>query len=155
MNETVNQETATEPEKTFTQDEVNSIIAERIGRERAKYEGYEDLKAKAEKLDEIEAANKTELEKANEKAAQLEAELKTIKEAEKLRQIREEVAKETNIPVHLLTGNTKEECEQQAAAIAEFAKPSPYPAVKDGGEISNLNKVSTREQFAAWTNKVF
>lgn len=152
-NETVKQETATE--KTFTQDEVNGIIAERISRERAKYEGYEDFKAKAEKLDEIEAANKTELEKANERAAQLESELKTIKEAEKLRTIREEVAKETNIPVHLLTGTTKEECEEQATAIAEFAKPSPYPAVKDGGEVSNVNKTSTRQQFAEWTSKVF
>lgn len=155
MNETVNQETVTESEKTFTQSEVNNIIAERIGRERAKYEGYEDFKAKAERLDEIEAANKTELEKANERAAALEKELSEIKEAESLRLIREDVAKNTGIPAHLLTGKTKEECEAQATAIADFAKPAPYPTVKDAGEINNVGKPSTREQFAEWTEKVF
>ena len=155
MNETVNQETVTESEKTFTQSEVNNLIAERIGRERAKYEGYEDFKAKAERLDEIEAANKTELEKANERAAALEKELSEIKEAESLRLIREDVAKNTGIPAHLLTGKTKEECEAQATAIADFAKPAPYPTVKDAGEINNVGKPSTREQFAEWTEKVF
>lgn len=157
MSETVNQEKNATPEtpKTFTQEEVNNIIAERIGRERAKYEGFEELKAKAEKLDEIEAANKSELEKANEKAAKLESELKAIKEAEAVRGIRENVAKETGIPANLLTGNTKEECEAQAAAIADFAKPAPYPVIKDGGELNNVGKSSTKQQFEEWTKQVF
>ena len=148
------QETATE-EKTFTQAEVNSFLKKEKEKMLAKYEGFEDYKAKAEKLDEIEAANKSELDKANEKAERLEKELNAIKEAEKLREIKETVAKETGIPAHLLTGATEEECKAQAAAIAEYAKPTPYPAVKDGGEISNMNKTSTRQQFAEWTNQVF
>lgn len=156
MIETVNQETkATEPTKTFTQDEVNNIVAERIGRERAKYEGFEDFKAKAEKLDKMEAANKTELEKANERAAKAESKLKAIEEAEKIRAIREEVAKETGVPVHLLTGNTKEDCTAQAAAIADYAKPAPYPTVKDGGEMGGAIKPTARQQFADWANSNF
>lgn len=48
----------------FTQDDVNRIVAERLARESKKFEGFDDLKAKAEKYDAIAAENATELEKA-------------------------------------------------------------------------------------------
>ena len=47
MEETVNQET-TAAEKTFTQSELDSIVADRLRRERSKYEGFDEIKAKAE-----------------------------------------------------------------------------------------------------------
>lgn len=147
--------TTTTEDKTFTQAEVNSFLKKEKEKLLAKYEGFEDFKAKAEKLDEIEAANKTELEKANEEVEKLRKQLDEIKTAETVRAVRENVAKETGIPAHLLTGKTKEECEAQAAAIADFAKPAPYPTVKDGGEINNIGKSTTRQQFADWTEKVF
>lgn len=149
------QENVTPEPKTFTQEEVNSFLAKDRKQMAEKYADYEALKEKASRLDEIEAANKSELEKATEKAVRLESELKAIKEAEAIRGIREEVAKNTGIPAHLLTGNTKEECEAQATAIADFAKPAPYPSIKDGGEINNVGKPTTRQQFAEWTNQIF
>lgn len=54
----------TEPTQTFDQAAVDRIVAERLERERRKYEGFDDLKAKAKRFDEIEAENATELEKA-------------------------------------------------------------------------------------------
>lgn len=54
-----------------SQDDLNKIIAERV--RRAKPGDYEDLKAKAARLDEIEAASKSELDKANERAAEAQA----------------------------------------------------------------------------------
>ena len=149
------QDNATPEPKTFTQEEVNSFLAKDRKQMAEKYSDYEELKQKASRLDEIEAANKSELERANEKAAQLESELKAIKEAEAVRIIRDDVAKETGIPAHLLTGSTKEECEAQAAAIADYAKLTPYPAVKDAGEINHIGKPTTREQFAEWSQQVF
>ena len=77
-----------------------------------------------------------------------------MKKAESIREIREEVAKETGIPAHLLTGATEEECKAQAAAIADYAKPSPYPAIKDAGEVNNVGKATTRQQFADWASKM-
>ena len=44
MAETVNQEQNTEPEKTFTQAELDAIVGDRLKRERAKYADYSDLK---------------------------------------------------------------------------------------------------------------
>lgn len=55
-----------------SQDELNRIIGERV--KRAKPADYDELKAKAARLDEIEQANKSEIEKANDRVAKAEAE---------------------------------------------------------------------------------
>ena len=59
--------------RTFTQEELNAIIAERVGRERAKYGDYDDLKAAADQLKQLEDAQKTELENAQAAQARAEA----------------------------------------------------------------------------------
>ena len=157
MSETVNQvetnATATE-EKTFTQDELNNILSDRIKREREKYSGYEELKEKAAKLDQIEEASKSEIQ-MTEKASKLEAELKQMKKAESIREMRAKVSQETGIPANLLTGETEEDCQAQAEAIKAFAKPSGYPAVRDAGEVANTSKGTTAQQFAEWFNNNF
>ncbi len=55
------------PPKTFTQAELDRIVQDRVARVKsAAPADYDDLKAKATRLDEIEAANKSELERAQE-----------------------------------------------------------------------------------------
>ena len=79
MAETVHQEPTTpaaegqQPERTFTQAEMNAIISDRLSRERSKYADYDDLKAKAQQFDAAQEAGKTELQKANEKACTAQA----------------------------------------------------------------------------------
>lgn len=51
-----------EPDKAFTQADVDRIVADRV--KRAKPADYDDLKAAAKRLADIEAANATDLEKA-------------------------------------------------------------------------------------------
>ena len=160
MNETVNQETATIEEATteerrFTQAELDKVVADRLARERQKYEGFSELKEKAAKYDELEAASKTELQKATEKAERLEKELASLKKAEEVRTIKTKVATETGVPVGLLTGTTEEECKAQADAILNFAKPQSYPTLKDSGEVNNVGKPTTKQQFAEWANQAF
>ena len=137
-------------ERTFTQAELNAIVQKRLGEQASKYENYEELKAKAQKFDEIEEQGKSELQKANEKASALEKELESMKQANTVREIREEVAKELGVPARLLNGKTKEECEAQAKDLLEFAKPNSYPKVKDGGEVRSTGGSKTRDQFASW-----
>lgn len=55
-----------------TQEDLDRVLGDRLKRERAKFADYDELKAKAARLDELEAANKSELEKANERAAEAE-----------------------------------------------------------------------------------
>ena len=152
-NETVNQEVeqATEQaEKTFTQSELDQIIGERLKREREKYPDYDALKEKAAKLDQIEEDAKSELQKATERADKLQAELSAIKHREEVRTVREAVSTKYGIPVNLLSGETEEACAEQAKALIDFKASAPYPTVKDGGEIQNAIKGSTRQQFAEW-----
>lgn len=61
------------------QDELNAALKDRLGRERAKYADYNDLKTKAAELDQIKAANQTEAEKTAERIAKLEQELDTTR----------------------------------------------------------------------------
>lgn len=157
MAETVNQENTTsteqQPERTFTQSEMNAIISDRLNRERAKYADYDALKAKADQFDAAQEAGKTELQRANETAARLQAQVDSLTKANTLRDLRGRVAADTGVPSELLTGETEEDCKAQAAAILKFAKPG-YPNVRDGGDPARKVTGSTRDQFAAWAESV-
>lgn len=132
-----------EPSTTFTQQQVNDLIAREKGKIQARYEGYDDLKAKAARLDEIEAENATEIEKANRaktKAEQDAAEAKT-------KLLRYEVAQEKEVPaklVPLLTATDKESLEAQADLILENAKPAE-PSF-DGGAREPAPEPKTPEE---------
>lgn len=155
--ETVNQDNqaTTNTGKTFTQDEVNAIVTDRLTRDRAKYADYDTLKEKAEKYDQLEESNKSELQKAVERGDALQVELDKLKGENAVRDLRNKVAEETGVPVHLLTGSTEDECRDQAKAILAYANPSWYPKVRDGGEVTNTGKMTTKQQFAEWASKAF
>lgn len=149
------QGTGTE-EKTFTQEELNSIVQARVGELTDKYKNYEELKEKAQKFDALEEESKTELQKATERADALQKQVDSMKKADQIRTIREGVAKDKGVPANLLTGETKEDCEKQADDIIAFAKPNAYPSVKDNGEVKATGTGgSTRDQFAEWVQQNF
>lgn len=149
--ETVNQENQVQEEpRTFTQEELDRIVGERLQRERAKYADFEELKEKAAKFDAAEEAQKSELQKATERAESLQKELDILKHADSVRTIRDKVAAETGVPASLLNADDEEGCKVQAKAILEFAKPQGYPVVKDSGEVRKTSGGATREQFKDW-----
>ena len=137
-------------EKTFTQSELNAIIADRLSDLKGKYSDYDDLKEKATKYDEAQEASKSELQKITESRDALQAELDGLKKEEALRQTRDKVAEAKGVPAHLLTGETEEECTAQADAILAFAKKPDYPTVKDGGEVPPSTKKDAKDQFEDW-----
>ncbi|MBR1689392.1 MAG: DUF4355 domain-containing protein [Oscillibacter sp.] len=139
MAETVHQEnnepTAGGQEKTFTQAELDRIVAERLGRERAKYEGFDDFKAKAEKYDQMQEAAKSDLQKAQEESAGWKTKYEALDREITARNIRDKISKETGVPADCLTGETEEACKAQADAILKFRGDKPkYPNLPDGGE---------------------
>lgn len=149
---TQNAETEQAEPKTFTQDDVNRIVAKRV----EKYSDYAELKEKASKYDEQVEAGKSDLQKATEKAEHLQAELNAIKREAELRNMRDEVARATGVPAELLTGTSQEVCEDQAQALLTWAQqriPNGYPRIPDGGDPIGNAKKSTRELFAEWFNE--
>ena len=153
--DTTNVGNTEESGKTFTQAEIDAMIEGRLARERQKYADYDSLKEKAGKFDEMQEANKTELQKATEKADSLQKELDQLKNAAKLQNMRETVAKDTGVPVELLTGADEEACKAQAEAILKFAKPKNYPGTKNnskpaqqsGGESDTAMRELARQLF--------
>jgi hypothetical protein len=119
-------------DKTFTQADLDRVVQERLSRERQKYEGFDDLKDKASKFDELQEKNQSELEKAAAKATKAE---KRADDAEgKL--LRFEVAAEKQVPSNLLpllTAQTRVDLEAQADLILENAKTADPTPEFDGG----------------------
>lgn len=116
-------EQTTEFEPIASQDALDKIVQSRIARERAKFADYEELKAAAEKLSQIEEANKTEVEKVAERLAVAEkraAELEMQVTRSAVAEAKSDPAKGVVIPAALLTGSTKEELEASADALIEF-----------------------------------
>lgn len=123
-------------EAPATQADLDRIIESRLARERAKYEGFDDFKAKAARFDEIEQANLTELDKLTARAEKAEAAEKDAR----LALLRHEVAATKNIPATLaarLQGSTREEMEADAEALAKLLpQSSPEPSGPQGLRIT-------------------
>ena len=140
------QEAAKEFQAITSQEDFDKAIQARIARERAKIPAdYDDLKAKAAKLAEIEAANQTEAEKA---AARADAAEKRAIELE-LRATRAEVAAAKGVPADLLAGSTQEELEASADALIQFRGEQGKPRLVVGSEgTAGKATTSPRAQFA-------
>lgn len=161
MSETVNQGNNTNEgnegtSKTFTQAEVNAIVGDRLARAAEKYSDYDALKEKAAKFDEIEEQNKSELEKAQEKIASLQAMVDSNNKATKLRELHEKVAKEKGVPVELIVGEDEESCNSYADELLKFKGSNSYSRIKDNGEVKHSTSgETTASQFADWFNRAF
>lgn len=112
------------PAEAFTaitsQEDLNKVLNDRLTRERAKFADYRDLKSKADKLDQIEAANQTEAEKSAKRIADLEAEMSSVRRDS----LRLKIAGEHGITdaddIDLfLTGTDEQTLTKQAKRLAE------------------------------------
>lgn len=116
-----------------SQEEFDKLIKERI--ERAKKSAvpadYDDMKAKAAKFDEIEEANKSELEKATSRAEAAEKELAALRHQAEIDGWKAAASKATGVPASVLRGDTEEEI----MAHAEVVKGAIaiYPQVNETG----------------------
>lgn len=122
------------PFKPITsQEEFNKAIGVRIGQVQNQYADYDDLKAKAEKLAQIEQAELSAIEQRdatikelNDKLAAAEAE----KQKREFENLRAQVAEAKGIPKALasrLTGTTQAELEADADGLLELLPKAPIP----------------------------
>lgn len=117
--------------KTFTQEQVDEIVKQRLAR--AKHEkpaDYDDLKAKADKYDEMEGATSDKLNELNEKIKALEETNAEMKHAADVSEWKRKASEEYGIAANILRGDSLEEIEEHAKAIKE-AMPV-YPSVDPG-----------------------
>lgn len=91
---------ADEPKVYMTQEEVDRVVAQRLARDRkdveAKLASFDELKSKAEQYDELQAAQKSELEKLMERAEKAEREREEIAQRANLTAVRSAVVAEAS-----------------------------------------------------------
>ena len=99
-------------------------------------------------------ADARDVEELTNRATAFETELNTLKASNAIRDMREKVSKATGVPASLLTGETEEDCTAQAQGIVDFAKPTAYHVIRDGGEVIATKKTTTKDAFVDWFNQV-
>lgn len=90
---------------------------------------------KAKQLDDLEEANKTELEKEKARGDRAEKALADIAAAKEASKLRDEIAKEKGVAASVLRGSTREELEAHADELAsafKIEKPKAPPADGQG-----------------------
>lgn len=144
-------------EPVTTQEQLDKIVKDRLEREREKvrseFSDYDDLKAKAEKLDELEKSGSEELKKALAEVDNLKGELQTRDENAKLQQMRKQVAKDTGVPEDLIQGADEESMKTFAEAVAAFAKKRSAPIIPESGISTQAGETPAQKfgQFMAET----
>ena len=103
-------------ERLFSQADVDRVVRDRLERERKKYEGFEDFKNTAERVDGLEAYN----EKLEKKLAEYQR-----------RETVERIATEHGVPTSVLRGHSEGEITEHAKALLEAF--SQNAGVKAGG----------------------
>ena len=94
-------------------------------------------KSKADKLDELEEASKTALEKATERAQKAENQVKAYEQEAQRKQWLEEVSSETGLPMSVLRGSTRKEIEAHAQILKPYFEKPSAPIVENDNMKSN------------------
>ncbi len=150
--QTASAEQSGSDERTFSQEEVNKIVAERLKRAKATPPAdYDELREKAARLDELEAANKSDLERANDAATKAKAaadEWKAKFEALQAEQERmtsvQELASKYKVDAGTLS-RMSGDVEENAKYLADLeAKRPKYPGITDNG--GNSSSPQTLEE---------
>ena len=131
--EETNEQQVKEPkefEAITSQEDFDKAIQARIARERKRYEGYDQYKAAAERLSQLEEAQKSEAQKQAEALQKAEQQLATERSA----RLRAEVAATKGVPADLLVGGTQEELEASADALIAFKGEPSGPVVPGQGK---------------------
>jgi len=95
---------------------------------------------KAKRLDDLEESQKTELQKAADRAAAAEAQVAEIE----ARALRAEVAAAKGVPASLLSGSTQEELEASADALLAFRGQAPKPDFGGGDRGTDVKAGATQ-----------
>lgn len=106
-----------------SQEAFDRAVGARLAKERAKYAGFDDLKAKASKFDELQEADKTEAQRLQDRAEAAERERDQLKRSHLIA----DLAADAGLPKKMwkrVSGETREEIE---ADITDLLEGMPKP----------------------------
>jgi hypothetical protein len=142
VNDTGNGENqSADDSRQFTQEEFNRLLAREKYALRDKYADYDELKAKAAKLDELEQAQKSDLEKAQDALAAMQKERDEAIAERDAKQAEidhaaavQKAASEYKVDAALLARMSGDVDENAQFLAEQNANAQKYPNVRDNGE---------------------
>ena len=135
--------------KTFTQEQVNALVGSARVHERQKYQNYDQYKAAFEELEKIKEGEKSDLQKAIERAEKAESERNALQAEKDKSTWASEVSKATGVPAEVLRGSTKEEMQAHAEALKPHFATNAAPVVNSDGFAPAAGAAATNaERFA-------
>lgn len=142
-----------------SQEDLDRIIEKRLARERAKFADYEEVKAKAAKVDEIEEEKKSDLQRALDQIEALKAEAEQSKAAAAQAEravLVEKVAASKGVPAKYLSGDSEDDLVASAdaflddvSAIAKPAQSGYVPTAGTGDPKASVDEVQLAKERAA------
>lgn len=142
-----------------SQEDLDRIIEKRLARERAKFADYEEVKAKAAKVDEIEEEKKSDLQRALDQIEALKAEVEQSKAAAAQAEravLVEKVAASKGVPAKYLSGDSEDDLVASAdaflddvSAIAKPAQSGYVPTAGTGDPKASVDEVQLAKERAA------
>lgn len=132
-----------------SQDEFDRIIQDRVARERKKFADYDDLKARADRLTEIEDGQKSEVQRLNDTIEQLKTENDTLKSdiSKKDRDaLAAKIAHDKGVPVRYVTGDDEKSMKAAADLFLDDVKdisPQRRPGVVPTAGTGNQSKATS------------
>lgn len=121
-----------EGDRTFTQEEVNSMLAKERRETQAKYPHYDEYKQAYDEAQKKAEADKSELQKATDRADAAEAELAKLKSEKERASWIAAISKETGVPEAALHGDTEEDVRACAESLKSYFEDPAAPTVKTG-----------------------
>ena len=141
-------------ERTFTQDEVNTFVAEAKRKEREKFADYDSLKTKVADLEALVQERDNQLKAVNDTLAQDRAALDDAikaREAADVAIMRHEVAAEKGVKAKFLQGGTREEMEAFADDLISAFPSTPQPApMSIASTVNGDNRPTPTGDAEAW-----
>lgn len=132
--------------RTYTEDDVNRIVKERLARERAKRSDYDDVKRRAEQSDSLQE----QLDRANAENERLRAQAEAAEHEKQLVGIRSTVAAKYGIddPSVLQVGDDEESIDAYAQKLMSVFRPYDRLDRARSSQASGMAKPSPAEDFA-------
>ena len=138
---------------------LDEIIKTRITRERAKYAGFEDYRAKAAEYETFKATTGAELETAKTQLASAQAELAAYKAKAERDAWNAQVAQESGLPVQLVAAFAADSLEALQAAAKTAAQSVKVPGLPhdpaDRKPYASATGAQPRDVFGAFASQMF
>ncbi|NKY08937.1 hypothetical protein [Cellulomonas hominis] len=127
----------------------DELVKDRLGRERAKFADYDELKTKVAEADTKIAAAEQATAEAVSRAEAAEGKVATFEGKQQVADWAKEIVKDSVVPASALRGSTREELEAHFAELKPLLTAQSAPVIPNQGDQPDKTAVGNADERAA------